>query len=476
MNIRRLFVILTATAVTVIILLAQCVTAVASWVKDGNAVIGVHTIQCRDNGKLEISFFDTKGKQLNFYELSGEYYVDDIDFKEEFLKEGMTDAGAFISVSKEPARISYILETFGHLELTAKPDQGFKLSRFVDSSCSCPESLDFVDGTYQVTSDSVKTIEAVFAKDTSFVKPVSGITITLNGNIIPTDVPPFIEKGRTMVPVRFIGEALGADAAWDSGTGAVTFTVSDTMIIKLKNGEENLSVEKGGETSIIPMDITAIIKDGRIFVPARFIAEAMGITVGWNAQTKTVTFSTAKTTSDSLRFKEEYEALNDVKGEDGINQYTSLTIDKDNNIVYLTYDELVDFMENKTGLLYFGRPGCPWCRLLMPYMLDFAKNDNVNIYYYNIEKDRDENNEKYKNIVSILGEHLPTIDTVTQNVSDPDFNPALKRVVLPQLFFIKDGEVKADMFMFQHEFLKDKESEKILQLLKDKYATIDCDC
>lgn len=191
-------------------------------------------------------------------------------------------------------------------------------------------------------------------------------------------------------------------------------------------------------------------------------------------------------TEDSLRFKMENEALNSVLDEEGNHKYTSLAIREDNHIVYLTYEELLDFYNNKTGILYFGRPACPWCRLLIPFLLDFAKEENINIYYFDIEKDRDENTSEYQNILSRFEEYLPT-DTVTQNENDQDFNPGLKRVVLPHLFFIQKGNIKAHLPMFQHAYLSDNEPEKVKQLLRDFNQSItsyfdvvfddeDCEC
>ena len=175
--------------------------------------------------------------------------------------------------------------------------------------------------------------------------------------------------------------------------------------------------------------------------------------------------------SDAIKFKNEYETLNTELDDEGNNKYTKISISKNNKIKYLTYDELIDFIDNKTGILYFGRPGCPWCRLLVPTVLDFAKENKINIYYYNIEKDREENNDKYKNILKLLNEYLPT-DTVTQNQEDSDFNENLKRVILPHLFFIQKGQVKDEIMLYQHEYLKNKEDEKIKALLSEKYNTI----
>ena len=198
----------------------------------------------------------------------------------------------------------------------------------------------------------------------------------------------------------------------------------------------------------------------------------LGVTAGTSYLISGIGTSAAGN-EDAVRFKEEYEALNDVLNDDGTNRYTYMSISEDSNVVYLTYEGLLDFTRSGTGLLYFGRPACPWCRLLVPHLLEYAKEADVSIYYYDIEEDRNENNESYLNILSMFRGYLPT-DTVTQNEDDPDFNPGLKRVVLPQLFYLNDGAVSFDILMFQHEYLRDDESELIKQLLTDMHNAADC--
>lgn len=51
-----------------------------------------------------------------------------------------------------------------------------------------------------------------------------GITIKINGSYMYTDVAPTIQNGRTLVPMRAIFENLGADIAWDGETSTVTGT------------------------------------------------------------------------------------------------------------------------------------------------------------------------------------------------------------------------------------------------------------
>jgi len=203
-----------------------------------------------------------------------------------------------------------------------------------------------------------------------------------------------------------------------------------------------------------------------------FLIIVFGITTGTNYLLSSR--ASDMVTEDSLRFKKEYEALNDELNDDGTNRFTYMSIREDNKVVYLSYEDLLDFTGSGTGLLYFGRPACPWCRLLIPHMLEFAHENSATIYYYDIEADRDENNEKYINILSIFRGYLPT-DTVTQNEDDPDFNPGLKRMVLPQLFFVNNGAITADTLMFRHEFLEVDDSESVKQLLSDMYNSAGCD-
>ena len=64
----------------------------------------------------------------------------------------------------------------------------------------------------------------------------NNIKIIVNGQQVEMDdddVEPFIYEGRTMVPVRFVSEALGADVNWDNKT--------KTVIINSKN---NIKLEK----------------------------------------------------------------------------------------------------------------------------------------------------------------------------------------------------------------------------------------
>lgn len=98
------------------------------------------------------------------------------------------------------------------------------------------------------------------------------------------DAQPFIDaNGRTQTPAKFIGEALGATVTWDGREQKAVFILEDKELV-LYIGKKDYMVD--GQTK--QMDTTAILKDGRTFVPAKYIAEAFGATVNWNGTAKTV--------------------------------------------------------------------------------------------------------------------------------------------------------------------------------------------
>ena len=82
---------------------------------------------------------------------------------------------------------------------------------------------------------------------------------------------------------------------------------------------------------------------------------------------------TGCTKSDAEKFKEEYESINnkEIYG----NKARELNIDKNNNIVYKSDEEIVQMIKNKeTFVVYFGFPKCPWCRSVLPSLLDVSSD------------------------------------------------------------------------------------------------------
>lgn len=88
------------------------------------------------------------------------------------------------------------------------------------------------------------------------------------------EVAPFTLEGRTMVPIRFIGEALGAKVDWNGQDRRVTL-VKDGIKVELVIDEKNAYVN--GALQVL--DSPAVIRDGITLVPVRFVSESMKMKV-----------------------------------------------------------------------------------------------------------------------------------------------------------------------------------------------------
>lgn len=117
--------------------------------------------------------------------------------------------------------------------------------------------------------------------------------------------------------------------------------------------------------------------------------------------------------TDAMKFKEEYSEVAD-----------------DNVFVYKDIDEIIDIMEDGSGVIYLGFPECPWCQAYVKYLDEVAKEMEIDeVYYYNIYEDRKNNTENYKKIVKLLSERLQ---------KDEDGN---KRVFVPNVSFHANGKL-----------------------------------
>ncbi len=134
--------------------------------------------------------------------------------------------------------------------------------------------------------DGLKTGKPKYgAANTTMV--IGDRNISVDGATIPMDVAPFIEGGRTFVPVRFLANALGVE---DDGisygpSGAVQWVklAREDVTVDIGIGSDTLTVtdNETGDVKTIEMDTAAMIRNGRTFLPFRFIAEAFDAEVGY---------------------------------------------------------------------------------------------------------------------------------------------------------------------------------------------------
>lgn len=88
---------------------------------------------------------------------------------------------------------------------------------------------------------------------------------------------PVSENGRIQVPLRGIGEALGATVEYDGASKKVTY-IKENKSIVLTMGSKQAVVDN----QAVAMDIAAKAVKGRTYVPLRFVSENLGETVEWD--------------------------------------------------------------------------------------------------------------------------------------------------------------------------------------------------
>jgi hypothetical protein len=94
------------------------------------------------------------------------------------------------------------------------------------------------------------------------------------------DQKPYIDKNaRTLVPIRFIAEEMGAEVGWDGKINLVTIEDKD-VTINLTIGEKRAEVNGAWKE----FDTQAALFNSRTMVPLRFISETLGAEVGWDGK------------------------------------------------------------------------------------------------------------------------------------------------------------------------------------------------
>ncbi len=182
--------------------------------------------------------------------------------------------------------------------ITVTPDKGYEISKVVvkDADGEKLEVKDKGKGEYTFTMpDSKVEIDAKFVKaeEEKPEAPAEAKTIILTidqkianvfGEYVVNDVAPIIRNERTMLPIRFIAQNLGAEVAWDDALNKVTITKDDLKIELYINSA--VAVVNGEN---VTLDAPAFIENSRTYLPLRFVAENLGATVTWDAAARQVT-------------------------------------------------------------------------------------------------------------------------------------------------------------------------------------------
>ncbi len=260
------------------------------------------TIAIFGEGKLELADLDIAGQgneaavQLgeevevsltveNVYEETEEFYI----IFEMFLADGETKVLEEGPVELEPGETQEINFDLGttsekslgenHLINVFGLDYSYEEIEKAAEEGASPFISGILEGNLSVKEELPDTgAEEV-------VMYIDELNYEVDGAEEDMDVEPFIEEGRTFVPVRPIAEAFAAEASYgpeDAKVEWVTLEREDVEI-NIKIGETEMEVFRNDAAEAITMEEeeTARIVEGRTFLPFRAIAEAFGAEVDY---------------------------------------------------------------------------------------------------------------------------------------------------------------------------------------------------
>ncbi len=108
----------------------------------------------------------------------------------------------------------------------------------------------------------------------------------INGSVFQMDAVPFVEQDRVLIPLRYLVHALGLDeknVVWDTSGRSVELRSADKKIKLIVDNRTYYVNDKSYR-----MDIAPVLKDDQVFLPARWVVEALGYSTGWNEKMSAV--------------------------------------------------------------------------------------------------------------------------------------------------------------------------------------------
>ncbi len=256
-----------------------------------SATSGKYEVVCEDCGDVVTKTISKGTTNL------GKYTVPPVTAS---LASGMVDKGTLIELEcdlasatiyytvngKSPTSKSARIEYDGAIEIDEtttikayavyEPNDDVDYSDIITRTYLVEEEEDETDGIVTPTGDVV--VEMMIDSKVAYINDGEKLL----------DAVPVIRNSRTMLPIRFVAEALGAAVGWDDETRTVS-VITDEVIIKIVVGATVAKVD--GEE--VELDSPAYIDESnnRTYLPVRFVAEALGAIVGWDDATRVVTLA-----------------------------------------------------------------------------------------------------------------------------------------------------------------------------------------
>ena len=254
-------------------------------------------------GKFNLVLTTNKGeninKEINIADPS-KYSKFSIDTKSKIIKKGMTlDINAKGEYNNRKIKISPRVINYSFEDMTANVDpNNFKIN-----------ILDYGRNPKIIAKLGNKTSTiALYDESTRLIKmKINDVNYSINGESKKMDAKPFIKNNRTLVPLRFVVEALGGEVNWD-GENRLVSVNSNGKNIELKIDSPIIKID-GKDVKI---DQAAIIKGDRTYVPIRFIAENLDMVVNYINESREIEISSFenKDTEKKIEIKKDESSKN----------------------------------------------------------------------------------------------------------------------------------------------------------------------
>lgn len=196
--------------------------------------------------------------------------------------------------------------------------------------------------------------------------------------------------------------------------------------------------------------------------------------------------------TDAMRFKREYEALNDTTRESDGAKYNNVIVDKDNPFIYIDAKEALEIINDKDAIIYVGAPWCPWCRNAIPVLTEVAKKFNIKeVYYLDLDDEKSiwevENDKAVKKIdgtkyyyqlLKKLGDRLRDYNLTSD--SGESLKTGEKRIYIPYVIGVKRGRVVADKVgtvnlddnQTKYDYLTDDQKDELFKTYEEIFNAV----
>jgi outer membrane protein assembly factor BamB len=206
-----------------------------------------------------------------------------------------TKAASYSSDSSIPGKLTVF---YAGKDTLAESGQVFEI--LFDVLATADDKMEFMSKSRTMNGQPVPSdpAEVAYSVKLKSVEHIVKLTIgklvaTIDGKEITLKVAPYVNAGKTMVPLRFIGDALGSEVVWNANEKSVVYKntlPTGAREIMLWIGKTKALVD-GKEATVTP---APEIKSGNTCVGLSFVSANFGCKTEWDQTTKTVTIKFTK--------------------------------------------------------------------------------------------------------------------------------------------------------------------------------------